>query len=293
MTTPVAPNLDDNIVDAALEDVVEGGSGVRVGRYVVEEGDEEEEETLPLVRRERRSKACGDTPILASVGMMSIRGLTMSVINIVLEDAILEDLLLELLEIRVIDACVECPDKVSSAGLLAGPKVSLPVCLGTSALEDASAPEGASIGSPSTASMGVHVRSPMPRTDDVVVTSYVVPIGPIVPTTLKVSGLGTKNPMGVFGVEIPLGVHDTEIPMDVSSVEIPMGVALSLVGSDPSMLDPAHNATSINVLSSRSTLTLPALGFPLFLSNLQVFVSHATSLLPMGVFAYFCVHKVS
>ena len=70
----------------------------------------------------------------------------MSAIDDVLKDAIPEDLLLELLEIRVIDVCVECSDEVSSASLLARPKVSLPVCLGTSAPEDASAPEGASVG---------------------------------------------------------------------------------------------------------------------------------------------------
>ena len=38
--TPVTSSLDDNIVSADLEDVVEG-CGVRVGRYVVEEGDDE------------------------------------------------------------------------------------------------------------------------------------------------------------------------------------------------------------------------------------------------------------
>lgn len=46
VTAPVAPNLDDNMVGAGLEDVVEGGSGVRSGRYVVERDDE----VLPLVR---------------------------------------------------------------------------------------------------------------------------------------------------------------------------------------------------------------------------------------------------
>jgi hypothetical protein len=48
-------------VDADLEDVVEGCGGTRAGRYVVEEeDDDEEEEVLPLVRRERHSKAGGD-----------------------------------------------------------------------------------------------------------------------------------------------------------------------------------------------------------------------------------------
>jgi hypothetical protein len=41
MTAPVEPNLDDNLVDAGLEDVVEVGSGVRTTRYVVEEGDDD------------------------------------------------------------------------------------------------------------------------------------------------------------------------------------------------------------------------------------------------------------
>jgi hypothetical protein len=54
MTAPVEPNVDDNLVDTGLEDVVEGGCGMRMTRYVVEEGDDEEEdEVLPLVRRVR------------------------------------------------------------------------------------------------------------------------------------------------------------------------------------------------------------------------------------------------
>jgi hypothetical protein len=70
----------------------------------VDEGDEEEEEEeemLPLVSRERRSKACGDNSCLASAGMM-----TMFAIDSVMEDAIPEDLLLELPEIKVVDVHV-------------------------------------------------------------------------------------------------------------------------------------------------------------------------------------------
>jgi hypothetical protein len=140
----------------------------------------------PLVRRERQSKACGDHSSLASMGMMNIRGLTMSAIDSVLEDAIPEDIFLEFHEIRVVNVRVECSDEVSSAGLLARPEVSH----GSSALEGALAPEGVSVGSPSTASMDVHVGSPMPRTDDVLITSSVVPIGPASPATLEVSGHG-------------------------------------------------------------------------------------------------------
>jgi hypothetical protein len=116
---------------------------------------------------------------------------------------------------------VECPDELSSAGLLAELEVSLPICHGSSA------PEGATVSSPSTTSMDVHVGSPMPWTDDVVVISSVVPIGPASPATLEVSGHGTGDPMDVPGAEVPMGV---------SGVEIPMGVALGLDDLVPSML---------------------------------------------------------
>jgi hypothetical protein len=126
MTALVEPNLDDNLVDASLEDVVEGGSGVKTTRYVVEE-DVEEEEVLPLVRCERRSKARSNTSNLVATEMMDIRGLTISAIDGVLEDTIPKDLLLELPKIRVIDVGIDRPNELSSTSLLAGPEVSLPV----------------------------------------------------------------------------------------------------------------------------------------------------------------------
>ena len=55
-----------------MEDVVEGCGGTRAGRYVVEDDDDEEEEVLPLVRRERRSKAGGDIQSLAPLGLVTI-----------------------------------------------------------------------------------------------------------------------------------------------------------------------------------------------------------------------------
>jgi hypothetical protein len=62
----------------------------------------------------------------------------------------------------------------------------------------------------------------------------------------------------------------------------------------PSMLDSGHNAASVVVLPSGSASALPDLGFPLFLSNLQVPTSHASLFLPMGVpFANFCSCRVS
>jgi hypothetical protein len=92
----------------------------------------------------------------------------------------------------------------------------------------------------------------MSRAYDVVVTIYDMPIGPTDPATLEVSGHGTQDPIDVPSDENPKGV---------SGVEIPMGVVLSLDYPSPSMLDPAHNAASVNVLSSGSTSTLLALGY--------------------------------
>ena len=59
--------------------------------------------------------------------MMTIRDLTMSAIDGVLEDTIPKDLLLELPKIRVIDVGIDRPNELSSTSLLAGPEVSLPV----------------------------------------------------------------------------------------------------------------------------------------------------------------------
>jgi hypothetical protein len=123
----------------------------------------------------------------------------------VLEVTIPEDLLLELLKNIVIDVRIDRVDKVSSASLLVGLEVSLPIHHGTSTAEGAPAPEGtpahegapapkgASVGSPSAASMDVHVGSPMPGTNDVGSTSSIMPIDLGDPTTLEVSGSVLKS----------------------------------------------------------------------------------------------------
>lgn len=205
----------------------------------------------------------------------------MSAIDSVLEEAIPEDLLLELPKIEVVDVRVECLDDVPSASLLVGPELSVPICHGSPAPEDAPVPEDPSVGSPapedapvSTASMDVHVGSSMPRTDDVTATSSDLRVGLAGSVTLEVGGHGAEDPMGVPGVEIL------------------MGVELSLDYPVPSTPGPARDVASVSVLCSKRVLTL--LGFPLFLSNLQVYVSCAFLLLPMGVlFDDFCIRRAS
>lgn len=97
-----------------------------------------------------------------------------------------------------------------------------------------------------------------------------MPIEPANPTTLEIRGSGVGNPMGVSGTEIPMGVPDAEVLMGVSDAKVLMGVALSLCDLGPSTLVPAQTSTSANIIASRSTSAVPGLGFPLFLSNLQV-----------------------
>jgi hypothetical protein len=120
--------MNDDVVDAGLVDDMEGGGVVKVTSYVVEEmgEDEEEEEVLPLVLHERRSKARSDALNLAiQVRMVDIQGLSMSVVDCILEEAILEVLLRQLPEINAIDVDIVRSDEVSSASLLARLEVNL------------------------------------------------------------------------------------------------------------------------------------------------------------------------
>jgi hypothetical protein len=121
VTAHAKPNVVDDVVDAGLEDDVEGGSVVKTTRYVVEEveEDEEEEEVLPLVQREWCSKAWIDTSsLVAPTRMVDIQGLSMSVVDGILEESIHEELLLELPKIEVIDVHIARSDEARSAGLL-------------------------------------------------------------------------------------------------------------------------------------------------------------------------------
>jgi hypothetical protein len=92
----------------------------------VEEDDDDEEEVLPLFRRERRSKARSDTSsLVAPARMVDIQGLSMSVVDGILEEAIREELMLELPSIDVIDVHIDRSDESPSASLLTRLEVSL------------------------------------------------------------------------------------------------------------------------------------------------------------------------
>jgi hypothetical protein len=184
----------------------------------------------------------------------------MSAIDSALEKVIPEDLLLDLFEVRGIDVRVECSDGAPSASLLARQEATPSACHVSPALEGASvpkdalapegvtkgdpAPKGPRTGSPSAASMVVHVGSQMFRSNEAVEMSSDLLVGIAGPANLEVRSHGTKDPMGAPGVEIP------------------MGAALSLDYPFPLVPSSVHDVASVSVFPPRSTSIPPALGFP-------------------------------
>jgi hypothetical protein len=97
-------------------------------------------------------------------------------------------------------------------------------------------PEGVGAGSPSVVSMDVHVGSPPVQSKEVVVTHLSTALAGLV--TLEASDLDVGSLPPANEVEVPL-IH----ALDIVAADLP---------------------------SSSNVSTLPALGLPMFLSNLQV-----------------------
>jgi hypothetical protein len=123
-----------------------------------------------------------------------------------------------------------------------------PAPMGT--IKGALALEGAKLGSSSAASMDVHVGSPPVQTKEPVLTS--LPTALVGPITLEVSDLGTGNLLHTVGAEVSLSV------------------ALGASSKPPLGLESALNIASTSTPLFDSMSVPPTLGFPLFLSNLQV-----------------------
>jgi hypothetical protein len=262
--------------------------------------DEEEEEEIPLIRKNnhhyRGSDGGSDIPSQALSALVSLQGLSISDFDQALEEVILEDILSEPHEANIPTICSEVPD----GGLLlpdsARQEVTLVVSRASSTLEgslpcknaDSShptpmeategpsalevaaaedlAPEGGTGSDPalkgvagsnlaleggvggnpapkgigacsfSTASMDVHIGSPSVRPKEVTVTRVSMAFTGQV--TLEVSEPDARSLLSVGGAEV------TPIR------------ALEIVPAD--------------LPSSNHAPALPALGLPLFLSNLQV-----------------------
>jgi hypothetical protein len=258
---------------------------------VLDEDEEEEEEEIPLICKNSSSRS-SDIPMQALSGLVSLQGLIMSAIDHALEEIIPENLLSEPPEDESSIIRLEVPDDVPLLGdpleqevtrIVSHASLTLegglaykdtlaldiagqshPIPLGTtegaSALggdakddlapegcaegdlalegsaEDGQAPNDARPGSSTAASMDVHVGSPLVQSEESMVTNLLVAL--VGPVTLETSDTDARNPLPVDGAEVSL--------------------------SD------AFNIVPVDAPSTGSASMLPALGLPLFLSNLQV-----------------------
>jgi hypothetical protein len=82
------------------------------------------------------------------------------------------------------------------------------------------------------------------QNDDAGAMSFVMPVDPVDPTTLEISG---------FGAEILMGA---------SGAEIPMGVTLSLGDLNPSTLVPARIVAYVKAIAFGGVSVVLTLGFP-------------------------------
>jgi hypothetical protein len=289
---PTTSILGGGPTSTNLEDDIGGYDGVRVGGRVLDEDEEEEEEEIPLIRKNSHSSRSSDILMQALSGLVSLQGLTMSAIDHALEEIIPEDLLSEPPEVESSVARAEVPDDIPLAAgpieqevawtishalstlegglahedMLAldvagqGHPAPLGMTEGASACEGAAkdnsahedgaeddpapkggaeddpAPKGAEPGSSSAASMDVDVGSPPIQSEEPVVMNLSTALVGLV--TLEASDPDAGNPPPAIEAEVS--------PSD------------------------ALNIVPVNAPSTDSASMLPALGLPLFLSNLQV-----------------------
>jgi hypothetical protein len=118
------------------------------------------------------------------------------------------------------------------------------------AAEDNPTPKGAKLGSSLVASMDVHAGLPPVQSEEPVLTSP--PTALVGPVILEVNDPNAGNPLPTVGAEVSLSV------------------ALGVSSNPPLGFESALNIASVSTPPSDSMSMPPALGFPFFLSNLQV-----------------------
>jgi hypothetical protein len=286
-TGPSTLFLGDGPTNTILEDNAEGCDDAQAAGGVLDE-DEEEEEEIPPIRKNnhhyRGSDGGSKIPSQALSALVSLQGLSISDFDQALEEVVPEDILSEPPEADIPTICSEVPDgglmlhdsagqevtRVVSCALstLEGslpcksvdPSPSAPkdMAEGSSALEVATveglapeggassdpAPEGVGAGSLSAASMDVHIGSPPVRSEEAAVTHV----------SAALAGL----------VALEASKPDARSLLPADGAKVPPSHALDIIPAD--------------LPSSSNVPTLPTLGLPMFLSNLQV----------SQIFAFYC-----
>jgi hypothetical protein len=268
--------LGDGLAGTIPKDNAGGHDDAQVVGGVLDKEEEEEEEEIPLTRKNSRRHRGSDIPMQSLSALVSLQGLSISDFDQALEEIIPEDLLSEPPEADNPTICLEVPDDGLLPHDSTGQEITwvasrasstlegvfphedadlshlapMDVAEGSSALEVAAMEdptpkggagsdptlEGVGAGSPSAASMDVHVGLPPVQSEEVAVTHLSTALAGMV--TLEVSEPDARNSPPADGAEVPPSPASDIIPADLPS--------------------------------SSNVSTLSALGLPLFLSNLQV-----------------------
>jgi hypothetical protein len=272
--------LGDGPASAIPENNAEGCDDAQAAGGMLDEEEEEEEEEIPLIRKNSRhyrgSDGDSDIPTQALSALVSLQGLSISDFDQELEEVILEDILLEPPEAVNPTIYSEVPDD----GLLphdsAGQEVTWVVSRASSALEgslprendDPSHPAPMDVAEESSALEVAAVEGPAPKggagsdlaLEGVVegslsVASMDVHVGSL-PVWFEEAAV-THLSMALAGlVTLEASEPDARSLSPADGVEIPLSHAFDIIPAD--------------LPSSSNAPTLPALGLPLFFSNLQV-----------------------
>jgi hypothetical protein len=288
---PTTSLLGGGPASTNFEDVIGGCDDVKVGGRVLDEDEEEEEEEVPLIHNNIRNSRSSDIPMQALSGL-SLQGLIMSATDHALEEIMYEDLLSEPPEVESSIVRSEVPDDVPLAGDPVGLEITRTVSHSSSTLESGlvhkdmlaldvagqshTAPLGTTEGA--LASEGAAKDDPAPEggaEDDPTLEG-----GAEDNLAPKDVGPGSSSAASIY-VHVGSPLVQSEEPV-VTNLSTTLVGPVTLDTSDPDVgnLPPANgaevsqsdalNIIPVNAPSTSSASILPALGLPLFLSNLQV-----------------------
>jgi hypothetical protein len=297
---PSVPILDDVSMDAIPKVDAKGCDNVQATCDMFDEDEEEEEEEMPLIRKNSRyyrgNDGGSDIPSLALSALVSLQGLLISDFDQALEEVIPEDILSEPPEADIPAICSEIPDGGLSLLDSSGQEVTRVVSRASSTLKgslpckdtDPSYSTPMEVAEGPSALEVAAVEDPAPEggtgsylAPEGVAGSDPAPLGSASsnPTPKDVQACSLSNAsMDVHIESSPIrseGVTATRASTALISqvaLEVSEPDARSLLSAGGAEVTP-HSALEIvpvDLPTSSHAPAPPALGIPLFLSNLQV-----------------------
>jgi hypothetical protein len=287
---PSVLNLDDVPADAILKVNAKGSDNAQATGDMFDEDEEEEEEKITLVRKKQpflqRQRGGSDIPSPALSALVSLQGLSILDFDQALEEVIPEDLLSEPPEADIPDICSEVPDGGLSLFDSIGLEVTRVVSRASSTLEgslpckdaDPSHPTPMEVAEGPSASEVATVEDPAPEG---VAGSDPAPVGSASynPAPEDVQACSLSN----ASMDIHIGsslIRFDGVTAVRASIALTGQVALEVDELDARRLlfaggaevtpDSVLEIVPVDPPSSSHAPVPPALGLPLFLSNLQV-----------------------